>query len=120
MEKTMKNERLPLIFIIVAFLFSACAPSAPTLSNEMIVAMTSYSEQRDMDIVSLCVNEPKGIYWHQDAHMWAVSCKVKEIKDTYGVVLMDEAYNILVVDYLNAKSISNLKELLFSSGWQER
>ena len=119
MEKDMKNNYIYLfVFILLAVMLSACAAISPELSSEMIVSMTSYSSQ-DMEIVHFCANNPKGLYWHDETKIWAVVCKM-EHKHTYGAVLMDTSYNILVVDHLNAKSMSELEKLVFSVGWQER
>ena len=84
----------------------------------MIVSLTSYSGT-DSDIVQLCVNQPKGLYWNEQAQIWAVICEM-EYQDMYGAVLMDSSYTIISTDHVNAKSMSDLKEMVFSVGWQER
>lgn len=103
---------------LLVFILASCTPSGPALPNEMIVSLTSYSGT-DSDIVQLCVNQPKGIYWHEEAQIWAVICKMA-YQDMYGAVLMDTSYTILSTDHVNAKSMPELKKLVFSVGWEER
>jgi len=43
-----------------------------------------------------------------------------EYQDMYGAVLMDTSYTIISTDHVNAKSMSDLKKMVFSVGWQER
>lgn len=110
-------KKVFLVLLLAIFLVS-CGLTGPVLPNEMIASMTSYSDV-DMDIVQLCVNQPKGLYWHEQAQIWAVICEM-EYQDMYGAVLMDISYNIVSTDHVNAKSMSDLKKMVFSVGWQER
>lgn len=105
--------------LFIGMILSACTPVGPSLPNEMIVSMTSYSDQSDIDIVQLCANKPLGLYWHEQSQIWAVICKM-EYQDMYGAVLMDASYTIISTDHVNAKSMSDLKKMVFSVGWQER
>lgn len=111
-------RKLLTLFMVAALSLTACWSTGPVLPNEMIVSMTSYSDI-DMDIVQTCVNQPKGLYWHEQAQIWAVICKM-EYQDMYGAVLMDTSYTIISTDHVNAKSMSDLKKMVFSVGWQER
>jgi hypothetical protein len=106
------------LFVLLAIFLTACTASAPALPTEMIVSMTSYSDV-DTDIVQLCADQPKGLYWHEQAQIWAVICKM-EYEDMYGAVLMDISYTIISTDHVNAKSMSDLQKMVFSAGWQER
>lgn len=106
------------LFMVLALFLTACTTSAPALPTEIIVSMTSYSDV-DMEIVQLCVDQPKGLYWHEQAQIWAVICEM-EYEDMYGAVLMDISYTIVSTDHVNAKSMSDLKDMVFSVGWQER
>lgn len=111
-------KRITLLFAIVCFILSACTPAGPALPVEMIASMTAYSEA-DVEIVQICVNQPKGLYWNEQGQIWAVVCKM-EYQDMYGAVLMDTSYTIIGTDHVNAKSMSELKDKVFSVGWKEQ
>lgn len=106
------------LFMVLALFLTACTASAPALPNEMIVSMTSYSGI-GVETVRLCVDQPQRLYWHEQAQMWAVICEM-EREDMYGAVLMDKSYTVMKIDFVNAKSMSDLQKMVFSVGWQER
>ncbi len=114
------NHKIKNVFLFVLFmtLLAACTAGAPALPTEMIVSMTSYSGI-GMETVGLCVDQPKGLYWHEQSQMWAVICEM-EYEDLYGAVLMDKSYTVMKIDFVNAKSVSELKKMVLSVGWQER
>lgn len=106
------------LFVLLALFLTACTAGAPALPTEMIVSMTSYSGI-GMETVQLCVDQPQRLYWHEQAQMWAVICEM-EYEDLYGAVLMDKSYTVMKIDFVNAKSMSDLQKMVFSVGWQER
>jgi predicted small lipoprotein YifL len=113
--------------LLLALLLTACGAKV-TLDSALTSALNTYADQydaqhpgdADWNIARLCVNDPLGLYRHEGSQLWAVVCKIPAMPGTYGAVLLDSSYTVLLTEHLNAANLTALEELVFSVGWEAR
>lgn len=114
--------------LFFALALSACGAAKPVLSPEVITSLNTYADQydvqypdsSDINVARVCVQEPIALYWQEETKIWAVACLMDfpGTMNTYGVVLIDSATNVVVfTDYINAVSVEALEEIIAPGGW---
>lgn len=122
----MKNKLLTALLLTV-LLLTACGANV-TLDAALTSALNTYADQydaqhpgdADWNIARLCVNNPLGLYRHEGSQLWAVVCEIHAMPGTYGAILLDSSYTVLLSDHLNAANLKELEDLVFSAGWESR